>query len=174
MAGASYSGLTYALLLAAAAPVIAAANFFDTIDWTPWLLLLAVGVALAWLFRQVLSTLQARLRRRAASLTAGEVPPEHAPGGWFVWVAVPTWTLGLGLALNVLLDASPLEEHASQIVAVSNGKNARVTLRDFRPGGDTLSLRRNSVPIADAEAGRPVTIAAHRGFFGWAWIASIR
>lgn len=172
MSGAAYSGLTYVLLVAAAAPLIAGGLLFDTIDWTPWLVLLAVGVALAWLFRQVLGRMQARVRGAAAAQTG--LAPEHAPGGGFVWLAVPAWTIGLGLCLNRVADGSPPEEHASEVVQLTNGKTPRITIRDFRPGGDTISFRRSGSPIAGARVGQAITVVAHRGLFGWAWIATIR
>lgn len=174
MSGTRHSQLTYALMMLTAAPLIVAVNFFDTIDWSPWLLLLGLGLALTWLFRQVLARLQARVRRTTAALTAGEVAPEHAPGGLFLWFAVPAWTIGLGLILNVALDGSPPEEHPSTIVQLTNGKGARITFRDFRPGGDTISLLRNKAALADPTPGRPVTLVTHPGFFGWPWLAEIR
>lgn len=169
-----YSAVTYVLMLAVAAPLIAGVLLFDTIDWSPWFLLLAVGVALAWLLRQVLARLQARVHRVAAAHTADEVAAAHAPGGWFVWAAVPAWTIGLGLCLNVALDGSPPEEHASVVVKLTGGKAARILIRDFRPGGDTISLRRSGSPIAGAHEGQAITVVAHRGALGWPWIATIR
>lgn len=169
----NYSILTYVLMLGSVAPLLLAAWMFGTVDWTPWLILLGVGVALAVAGRRVFAALSLRLHRASAAAVAGEVAPQHAPGGWFVWVAVPLWTIALGLVLNVQLDASPAEEHPSRVVKITGGKGPRVHLQDFR-GEGTIALHRNNPLVRGVSEGQAVTIVAHRGFFGWAWIAAIR
>jgi hypothetical protein len=169
----NYSILTYVLLLGSVAPLLLAAWMFGTIDWTPWLILLAVGILLAFAGRRVFAALSLRLHRVSAAAVAGEVAPQHAPGGWFVWAAVPLWTVALGLFLNVQLDSSPAEEHPSHVVQITGGKGPRVHLQDFR-GPGTISMHRNNPLVSRVSEGQAVTIVAHRGFFGWAWIAAIR
>jgi hypothetical protein len=155
----NYSILTYVLLLGSVAPLLLAAWMFGTIDWTPWLILLAVGILLAFAGRRVFAALSLRLHR--------------VSGGWFVWAAVPLWTVALGLFLNVQLDSSPAEEHPSHVVQITGGKGPRVHLQDFR-GPGTISMHRNNPLVSRVSEGQAVTIVAHRGFFGWAWIAAIR
>jgi hypothetical protein len=169
----NYSILTYVLLLGSVAPLLLAAWMFGTIDWTPWLILLVVGVALAFAGRRVFAALALRLHRASAAAVAGEVAPEHAPGGWFVWAAVPLWTIALGLFLNVQLDSSPAQEHPSRVVQITGGKGPRVHLQDFR-GAGTISMHRNNPLVNRVSEGQAVTIVARRGFFGWAWIEAIR
>lgn len=169
----NYSILTYVLLLGSLGPLILAAKLWGTVDWYPWALLLAIGVVLAIVGRRVLAALQLRLHRASAAAVAGEVAPGHAPGGWFVWLAVPLWTTALGLCLNVTLDRSPAEEHPSQVVDVGAGKSRTVTLRDYR-GAGTIGFHGGNSLVAGLREGQAVTIMAHRGFFGWAWIESIR
>lgn len=169
----NYSILTYVLLLGSVAPLLLVAWTFGTIDWTPWSILLGVGIAVAVAGRRAFAALSLRLHRVSAAAVAGEVAAEHAPGGWFVWAAVPLWTIALGLFLNVQLDSSPAEEHPSRVVQITGGKGPRVYLQDFR-GPGTISIHRNSTLVRGVSEGQAVTIVAHRGFFGWAWIAAIR
>lgn len=169
----NYSVLTYVFMVASVGPLLVAAWMWGTIDWTPWFVLLAVGAALAVVLRQVFAAAALRLHRASAAAVAGEVAPQHAPGGWFVWVAAPLWTIALGLCLNVVLDGSPAEEHPSRVVQVTGGKGPRVYLQDFR-GAGTISLHANNPLVRGLGEGQAVTIVAHRGLFGWPWIAAIR
>lgn len=138
MARSAYSALTYVLLLVAVAPLVLAVSLSALLDWYPWFLLLAMGLGLAWAGRRLLGAAQAALSRRLAALVQGEAA--QAPGAWFVWIAVPAWTMGLGVILNVALDCSPPEEHGSVMLRIRHGKSPRVCLRDYWTADDSLCV----------------------------------
>lgn len=170
----NYTMLTFVVLVASVGPVMVAAWSWGTIDWSPWLLLAGLGTGLALVGRRAIAALQLRLHRVSAAAVAGEVAPGHAPGGWFLWGAVPLWTIALGLFLNVKLDTSPGVEHPSRVVQIKSGKNKRVFLQDPRDSGGQISMHGNNPLARELREGQDVTVVVHRGFFGWAWIATIR
>jgi hypothetical protein len=169
----AYSALTYGFLVVSVGAPLGAAALFTTVDWGPWLLLVAIGLALAGALRGPLGRLQARITRASARLSAAEVAAADAPGGWVVWVAVPGWILALGLALNVLLDPGPATEHAATVIERTGGKAPRVILSDYR-GEGTISFHGNRPLVHALRVGEQVTIVARPGRFGWEWIESIR
>jgi len=172
MARSAYSALTYVLLLVAVAPLALAVSLSALLDWYPWFLLLAMGLGLAWAGRRLLGAAQAALSRRLAALVQGEAA--QAPGAWFVWIAVPAWTMGLGVILNVALDRSPPEDHGSVVLRVSGGKSPRVYLRDYRIADGAISFRRSRAPISGLRLGQSVTLIIRRGLFGWPFLAALR
>ncbi|MFO0575711.1 MAG: hypothetical protein U1A78_17075 [Polyangia bacterium] len=168
----AYSVLTYALLLAVAAPLVVAVNVCALLDFYPWFLLLAVGLGLAAAGRGGLRRVQGAVSRRLAARLGVDVA--HAPGGWLVWAAVPAWTVALGVLLNGALDRSAPAEHASVVLRVSGGKSPRVYLRDYRTSGATLSLRRSHALVGALRPGQAVTLEVRRGLFGWPYLTGIR
>ena len=168
----AYSVLTYALLLSVALPLGVAINACALLDWYPWFLLLAVGLALMAAGRGLLRRAQGAVSRRIAARMGVDVA--HAPGGWLVWAAVPAWTVALGVLLNGALDRSAPEQHASVVLRVTGGKGPRVYLRDYRTRDGAISLRRSHALVGGLRPGQPVTLGVRRGLFGWPYLTGIR
>ena len=169
--GSRYSVVQNVALLGSVLPVVFAALLVDTLDWSPYFLCAALGVVVALALRPLL----ARVRRGSAALVAGEVAPEHAPGGFVLWLAPPLWCVALGLFANAWLDPSPPTAHASEVLRrVSKSKGPdRIILRGFRPGEAELGVSANSPAVRVASVGQPVTITTRVGLFGWTRIESI-
>jgi hypothetical protein len=170
--GLAYSVLTYGLMLVVGVPLVIAVNACALLDWYPWLLLLALGIGLVWAGRGLLERVQGAISRRLAALAG--VDAAHAPGGWLVWVAVPVWTVSLGVLSNVALDRSPPEEHASVVLRVTGGKGPRVYLRDYRTDGGSFSLRRSHAVVGSLRPGQAVILEIRRGLFGWPFLTGTR
>jgi len=169
--GSNYSLIQNAALIGSVLPVAFAVLLVDTIDWYPYLLCGVVGVVVAVALRPLL----ARVRRGSAALVAGEVAPEHAPGGFVLWLAPPLWCMALGLFANAWLDPSPPSTHASEVlrrVRKSKGPD-RIVLRGFRPGEAEFDISASSPAVGAATVGQPVTITIRAGLFGWTRIESI-
>lgn len=167
-----YSAVQNIGLFASVLPVIAAWLFADTLDWTPYALCGGVGAALAF----GLGSLGARVRRGSAALVAGEVAPEHAPGGFVRWLGPPLWCVALGLFANAYLDPSPPVEHVSEVLRRTHPAKGpgQFILRGFRPGEAELAISANSAAVGAIAEGMPVTIVARAGLFGWTRIETIR
>ncbi|HJL16853.1 MAG TPA: hypothetical protein RMH99_14410 [Sandaracinaceae bacterium LLY-WYZ-13_1] len=166
------STLTWILLVSALGPAVAAVWTQPLMDRWPWAVLLAVGLGLAAALRPALRRVQAWVDRLSARATEGEVAPEHAPGRWWVWVALPAWTLAIGLVLDVQLDPSVPREHASQVVRIERGKAAWFHLRD--PRGGTFSVRASDPMVRGLGVGDEVTLVVRDGLFGWPWLEAVR
>lgn len=169
--GSRYSIVQNVALLGSVLPLVFAVLLVDTLDWSPYFLCGAVGIGVAFALRPLL----ARVRRGSAALVAGEVAPEHAPGGFVLWLAPPLWCVALGLFANAWLDPSPPATHASEILrrqSKSKGQD-RIILRGFRPGEPELDISAGSPAVRVATVGQPVTITTRAGRFGWTRITSI-
>lgn len=166
-----YSAVQNVALFASVVPLAPAVLLADTLDGYPYLLCAALGVAVAFGLRG----LRVHLHRRSAAFVAGEVAPEHTPGGFLLWLAPPLWCIALGLLTNAFLDPSPPISHPSEVLRrVNTQKGAdRLVLRGFRPGQPELSLREGLLVRGGLAVGQPVTITVHTGLFGWARISSV-
>lgn len=166
-----YSVVQNVALFASVLPVIAAVLLVDTLDWYPYALCGGLGVVVAL----GLGSLRTRLRRGTAALVAGEVGPEHAPGGFVLWLGPPLWCVALGLFANAYLDPSPPVEHVSEVlrrVHKTKGPD-RVVLRGFRAGEAELAISANRAGVGAIAEGQAVTIVVRAGLFGWTRIAAI-
>ncbi len=170
-----YSAVQNLALYTSVLPVIAAWMFVDTLDWYPYLLSAAAGVALAAALRPAVARLRGRLLRRTAAFTAGEVAPEHAPGGFVTWLAPPLWGIALGLFANAYLDPSPPREHPSEVLRQTSPSKGpgHVILRSFRPGEAELAIHANSRLVMRLSVGDQVTLVVREGLFGWDRLAAI-
>lgn len=169
--GSRYSVVQNIALLGSVLPVVFAVLLVDTLDWYPYCLCGAVGVGVAFALRPLLT----RVRRGAAALVAGEVAPEHAPGGFALWLAPPLWCIALGLFANAWLDGTPPAEHASEVLRREHRSKGpdRLVLRGFRPGEAEVAISASRPGVGAASEGQPVTIVARAGRFGWTRIESI-
>lgn len=170
-----YSAVQNIALYVAVLPLIFAVLFADTLDWYPYFICAGVGVVLTFVLRGALGSLRGRLRRSSAAFVAGEVPAEHAPGGFVLWLAPPLWCVALGLLANAYLDRSPPAAHASEVLrrtSPSKGPGSYI-LRGIRLGEPELSIRANSLKVTTISEGQAVTIVVRAGLFGWARIESI-
>lgn len=170
-----YSVVQNVAVFASVLPVIAAWQLVDTLDWYPYFLSAAAGVALALALRGALAVVHARLLRRSAAFVAGEVGPNDAPGGLLLWLAPPLWGIALGLFANAYLDPSPASEHASEVLRRSHAAKGpgQVVLRGYRPGEAELAIHGNSRLVMRLSEGEAVTILARAGLFGWDRIEAI-
>jgi len=170
-----YSAVQNAALFASVLPLVIAWQLADTIDWYPYLLGAAVGLALAAALRGLLARWRARLHRRSAAFVAGEVAAEHAPGGFALWLAPPLWCVALGLLANAYLDGAPATEHPSEVLRqVRRSKGADyVVLRDFRSPRGELSIRAGSPGVPPLAVGEAVTLVVRPGLFGWARLVAV-
>lgn len=147
--------VVYLLMMAAIGPVILAWMFADTLDWTPWIVLLVVGLGISvgvW-----------RTKERVSDRL------QH------VLMALPLWFLSAGLFANAFLDGSEPERHASEVLRLTNPSKGpgEVVMTDFRPGGGELSLHRNSPLAGRLAKGDKVTLVVRKGLFGWVRLQAI-
>ena len=160
--------LLYVLWMSFTAPVVAALWWADTKDWHPWLVLFGVGVGVAVILFKPLWWAHQRLKAASAGLTRGLT---LAP---FVWLVPPAWCMALGMFANAYLDRSPPEEHVSEVVRITTGKNSSVHFRECAPGDGDLRLSGGNGLVQGLTQGQAVTIVTRRGLFGWARIVAIR
>src|SRR5262245_40718240 len=111
-----YSSVQNIALFGSVIPVIVAWHLVDTVDFYPYFLSAAVGLLLTSLAYRPIQSWRARLLRRSAAFVAGEVAPEHAPGGFAVWLLPTMWSVALALFANAYLDPSPAVEYPSEVL----------------------------------------------------------
>jgi hypothetical protein len=159
-----HTSLLCLLVAALLIPMIAAASWFKTLDWYPWMVLVVLGFLLDFPLERPLTWASERLNALTADC------PERWKLGGFVWLAPPAWCLALGLCANAALDPSPAEDHPSEVI--SKGRKNDISLRDFRDGGQLqISFGLSQAP--PLKEGQALTITTHAGLFGWPWIAAI-
>lgn len=155
MQGASQSVLVYVLMMSAIGPTLAAWMFADTLDWSPWILLLVVGAVASVILWRRLGQPSDRIQ--------------------YVLMALPLWLLAAGLFANAFLDGSPAERHESEVLRRAHAAKGpgSIVLRGFRAGSGELAINANSPLVARIGEGDRVTIVVRRGLFGWPRIAAI-
>jgi hypothetical protein len=136
--------------------VAAAWRHADTLDASPWYLLLGLGAAVAAMSWRALPIRGERTREVV---------------GWLLF-ASPAWILAAGLFANAWFDRSPPQRHASEVLRVltNNRGAATIVVRDFRSGRE---LHRTDAWFAGYVPGQRLTIVTRAGLFGWTRIEAV-
>jgi hypothetical protein len=183
--------LSLAIVFAWLTPVVLAKLFADTLDFTPYILCLLVGLGLG-----ALACVLAWPLVRSGLTHSG-----RSPGlGLAVAMAIafaPTWSIGIGLGLNRVFDRSASVSHVCQVIdwkvplknrsycVVSSWRGNKTEkldhslIQNSEPGQlpphtspDAIGPRGWPYPFK-CTPGTAVDVTTRAGLLGWPWVVGV-
>ena len=183
--------LSLALVFAWVAPVVLAKLFADTLDFSPYVVCLLVGLGLG----AIVGVLAWPLVR------SGLTQSGPSPGvGLVLAMAIafaPTWSIGIGLGLNRLFDRSGAVTHECQVmdwkvppktrsycvVTSWRGNKSEKLDHSVIQSSGSHEPSSDSSPAAIGPQGWPypykctpgktLDVTTRTGFFGWVWVVGV-